>query len=345
MSDVALAPRIQALLSADDSPPRAELTRMALEALLSQPMASLLADPELVPIMLSAFTPGNAERVAERHGVPATTRIGVRLEACEERLRDMLPEASREGLVRILASGKGPRLGWLKGALDPTDLRELFAPVIQQMLVQFSSRLQIPGFGATGAVAGPAAGALSGLVGMLGKQVQKGASQFAEVGKNVMGGLGSELERRLQALARDFSHTAMGEFRTAMEERLRSAEGQVILDRMRDRALTHVFEAKLADIARDLLQLPMQDLAAWSPAVVAYQSAHPLLTGMLETELGAALTVLGQRSLSELLSEAGLLEAASELTLRVVDPGAKALFASAAFGDWLSRLVDAAREP
>lgn len=345
MSDADLKSRIQTLLGADDSPQRAELTWLAFEALVSQPVSLLLSDPELVNITLSALTRDNTARVSERHVLPATSRIAAELQAGEQRLRDLLPEAARAELVRIVESGRGPRLPWLKGALDPADLRELFAPVLQRVLVQFASKLPIPGLsGATGS-GGAAAGALGGLVGMLGKQVQKSASQFADVGKSVIGGLGSELERRMQALARDFSHTAMGELRTAVEERLKSPEGQAILLRMRDRAIGHVLDAKLSDVSKDFMRTPFDELSQVAPDIAAYHRDYPLLGALLRTELSAALSVLGQRSLADLLMEAGLYENARDLTLRIIDPGAKALFASDAFGAWLTRLLEAAKGP
>jgi len=345
MSDAVFTSKVQALLSADDSPARAELTWMAFDALVALPMSVLLGDRELLTIVLSALTRENTARVAELHVLPATARVGARLEAADHKLRDLLPDAARDELVRIIASGKGPRFGWLKGALDPADLRELFAPVVQQVLVQFTSKLPIPGMGGGGSSGGSAGGALGGFVGMLGKQVQKSASQFAEVGKSVMGGLGSELERRMQALARDFSHTAMGELRSAVSDRLKSAEGQAILMRMRDRAIEHVLDAKLADVTRDMLHLPIEELSKLAPEVVVHQREQTLLSALLEAELQAALSVIGQRSLLELLTEAGLYESTRDLVLRIVDPGAKALFASDKFGDWLGRLLDEAAKP
>ena len=343
MSDPVVITKIQSVLSAQTSPMRRELVGMAFDALLAQPASVLLADPQLQASLLLALTADNAERVAERHAVPAFARVGAQLSAAEERIRDLLPAESRQAIEAIIASGKGPRFGWLKGVIDPADLRELFAPVVQQVLMQFTSKLPIPGLG--GAGGGPAAGALGGLVGMLGKQVQKSASQFAEVGKSVMGGIGSELERRMHALARDFSQTAMGEFRSAVEDRLKSAEGKAILIRMRDRAVKHVFDTKIGDISKDMLHLPADDIAKVIPKVVAFQSGQSLLHAVLAGEISAALAAIGHRPLRELVEEAGLLDVSREMTLRIVDDGARTLFASAPFGDWLGRLLDAGQQP
>ncbi len=332
-----------ALLGAETSYLRRELCEMAFDALAAEPAERLQSDPELVALLLSALTAQNTERVATLHALPAMARIGARIEAATERVRDVMPESAEADLLALIELGKGPRFGWLKGAIDPSDLRELFAPVLQQLLVQFSTKLPIPGMGAQGQ--GGSAGALGGLVGRLGKQVQKSASQLADVGKSVMGGLSGELERRMQTLARDFSHTAVGELQKVTAERLTSPEGKAILARMRARALAHLMDARLSDIAHDLLRLPTAEIAQLSPGVVSHNRERKLLSDLLEAELAAALETVGKRSLSELLAEYGLLASAREMTLRVVDPSVRALVQSERFGAFLERLVSEAKAP
>src|SRR5688572_28660128 len=112
MADPALTAKMQALLSADDSAHRLALTNLAFDALMSQEAKVVLGVPQLVSSVLSALTRENAQRVANEHVVPATERIGATLTGAEQRLRELLPEASRTELERIIASGKGPRFGW-----------------------------------------------------------------------------------------------------------------------------------------------------------------------------------------------------------------------------------------
>jgi hypothetical protein len=327
--------RIQQLLTADPSPERAELLRLGFDALASEPLAPLFADPALVPLIAHALTLENVQRDVDRLLLPAVARVQARLAQASERVRDGMPESAQERLIALLASGKGPRFAWLEGAIDPGELRQLFAPVVQQVLAQFTAKLPIPGVGGG---AGAGAG-LGGLVGMLGKQVSRGASQLADVGKSVLSGLGSELQSRLETLTRDFSQTAVAEFRSALTERLKSDEGREIVARIRDRVIKQILATKLTVIVDDFLRLPVDELAAIGSQVVAFQPAQPLFSSVLQGELAALVSTLGQRSLVDHLTEAGILDEARAFCMQAVEPGLKRLAASDAFGDFLDRLL------
>jgi hypothetical protein len=330
--------RMQELLSIDPSPERAALLRLGFDALAGEPLSALLAQPGLSALIASALTEDNAQRVAERHVLKAAERTKARLASAPELVRDGMPEVAQERLFALVASGKGPRFAWLSGAIDPADLRQLLAPVVQQVLAQFVAKLPIPGLGSSppGAAGG---GGLGGLVGMLGKQVQKSASQLADVGKSVMGGLSSELQNRLSALTRDFSQTAISEFRTAVTERLKSDEGREIVARIRDRAVKHVLAARLGDIVDDFMRIPPDEVARIATSVIGHQPQQALFRDLLDGEIQAALAELGQRSLLDLLSEAGIADQARAFCTAAVEPGLKRLVNSADFAAWLDDLL------
>jgi hypothetical protein len=327
--------KIQQLLGAEQSPLRAELLRLGFDALASVPLASLSTSASLPALVCEALTRDNAQRVAARHVLPGLERMGAALSGAPETLRDMLsPEAERM-LRELVESGRGLRFGWLRGALDPEDFRQLLAPVVQQVLVQFATKLTPPG------LSGAPVASLGGLMGRLGKQM----GQLADVGKSVMSGLGGELERRMQAVARDFSQSATGEFRQALLERLRSAEGKTILSRIRARMLEHALAAKLEQVAADFLQLPQQEIAAFASELIGELPARALFRRLLQLEIEGALGELEQRSLGDLLQEAGLLEGARAQAAAAVEPGLMRLLESPGFGDWLERLLDESARP
>ncbi len=150
-----------------------------------------------------------------------------RLLASRSGSRTRSPEAGTSSCGPSWRADRGLRFGWLKGAVDPDDIRQLVAPVIQQMLLRFASKLPIPGFsGGSGGGGGGGGSGLGGLVGMIGKQVQKSAGQLAEAGKSVM-----------NSVARDFSRTATTEFRAALAVRMKSDEGKKIVLRIRERVV------------------------------------------------------------------------------------------------------------
>ncbi|MFT3923027.1 MAG: hypothetical protein QM778_10865 [Myxococcales bacterium] len=329
--------KIQSLLSADESPLRDDLLTLTFDAITAQPLSVLLSDPGLAPLIFKALTADNAERIAERHVLPIIARVDAAFAGKPERLKDGLGEEGEKQLRAIVASGKGPRLGWLKGAVDPDDIRQLVAPVVQQVLIQFASKLPIPGLGGVGGGSGGGAGGgsgLGGLVGMIGKQVQKSAGQLAEAGKTVM-----------NSVARDFSQTAITEFRTALGVRMKSDEGQKIVLRIRERVVDRVIAGKLSDVIADFRHLPEHEIAGVVAKVLDHLPKQAWFRAIIENEVAEALKIVGGQSLAELLREAGLLDEARALTVRAVAPGVKTLAASDAFGSWLDKLLAESATP
>lgn len=332
--------KIQELLSAPVSPLRAELLRLGFDALAAEPLASLTSPPVLARTICEALSHANVDRIATRHVVPGVARVTAALSPRSEALRAQLTPAAQTSLHKLLTHQPPPKLRWLRNAIDPEDFRQLLAPVVQQVLIQFTTKL--PVFGPT---AGPGAGGggLGGLVGMLGKQVQKSAGQLADVGRSVMSGLGGEFEKRMQAVARDFSQAATGEFRSALIERLKSDEGKRIVARIRDRVVEQVLDARLGEVADDVAMLPIDEGGRFSAELLAQLAATPWFEQLLTTEIAGVLEELGPRSLAELLSEAGLLDSARAQIGAAVEPGLTKLVASDAFGSWLDQLLAASQ--
>lgn len=333
---------IQQLLSAPDSPLRDELLALGFDALAAQPLAQLAAPDALARVVASALTRDNAKRISEQHVVSGFARVTQALAARGERLGELLTPEADQSLRRMLVHKPAPKLAWLRGALDPEDFRQLLAPVVQQVLLQFTTKLPIFNAPAGG---GSGGGGLGGLVGMLGKQVQKSAGQLADVGRSVMSGLGGEFERRMQAVARDFSQTATADFRAALIDRLRSDEGKQIMARMRDRVVQQVLAARLGEVASDVALLPVAEGALFTGEILHLLGEAPWFTELLQHEIAGVMQELGQRSLRDVLIEAGLLDAAREQIQHAVAPGIRALAQSDAFGAWLDRLLDASKQP
>lgn len=328
--------KIQELLAAPDSPLRAELVRMGFDALASESLSQLTRPAALARSICEALRRDNVERIAQRHVVPGVTRVTRALAPRAEPLRAQLSAEAEASLRKMLVHKPGPKLAWLKGALDPEEFRVLLAPVVQQVLLQFTTKL--PVFTPS---SGSSSGALGGLVGMLGKQVQKSAGQLADVGRSVMSGLGGEFERRMQAVARDFSQTASNDFRAALVERLKSDEGKQSVARIRDRVLQQVLDARLGEVAEDVARLPIDEGARFVAELLSRLAATPWFEELLGEEIAGVLEELGTRSLAELLDEAGLLDGARAQISAAVDPGLTRLVASPAFGGWLERLLEA----
>jgi hypothetical protein len=114
---------------------------------------------------------------------------------------------------------------------------------------------------------------------------------------------------------------------------------------MRARVLEHALAAKVELVAADFLQLPLHEIAAFSSELIGELPVRPLFRRLLQLEVDGVLEELEQRSLRDLLQEAGLLEGARAQALAALAPGLRELFASQSFGDWLERLLDESARP
>jgi hypothetical protein len=307
---------------------------MGFEALVAQPLSTVIGHEDLADLIVRGMARENVARITRRHVLPAVVRVQTRLASGDEKVRDLLPNDSESTLRALVASGKGPRFRWLKGAIDPTDLQELVAPIVQQVLTSFVAKLPIPRLSGGGGDGGssPSSGGFGGLVGKIGKQVSKSASQLA-------GGLG------LQQVVRDFSRSAVVEVRVAIVDRLKSDEGREIMRRIRDRVLDAVLDAQTGEVVDDFLRVPAPEVGRIADGAVSHVRELPFFRAILAGEIQAVLAELGSRSLRDLLAEMGLLEGVRKLAIEAVEPGLVDLVRTEAFGDWLDRLLAQSATP
>lgn len=324
------AATLRGLLERDDKPFRGELIGLIFDAIAAEEVGGLIDRVALREGLYQLLVTSHTERVAGRHVLPAFERIAATVKGRSDPLRSFLSPAAEAQLTAIVQRGQGPRFGWMRGAVDPDDVQKLLAPIVQQLLMQFTSKLPIPGIGGGG---GSSSG-LGGLVGRIGKQVQKSAGQLADVGRQMLGGV-----------VRDFSQTAMGEFRTAFKERVKSDEGKQILARMRDRLLSHVLATRLDDVVQDLMRLPRPEIAQVVTGVLAHGQQHTLFRALVEGELDALIGELGARTVGSLLAELSERDAIRAQVIARLDPAVRKVIASPPFEDWLGRLLADAEAP
>ncbi len=346
-ADASEVARIVRLLSAEVSPLRRDAAELVVDYALDLRLAALIDPNELSALYVAALSSENVARVIERHVLPGIERVRGLLRDAGERVGDAVPEPVLARIEALAAKPDGPRAAWMRGALDPAKLRELLAPALAQTLLEFVRDLPLAGGLADAASAASSGGGgreartglAAGLVGRLGREVQKNTERLVNAGRTVAGGLGVDLERRVQQSARDFSQGAVAGLQRAMRERAASAEGRALLAELSRGVVRHVMATPVETILRDLDQLPLEDAVRLAPATIEHNLARELGRRALEAELRAFLTLEGARSTRELLAEAGLLTRVREQAIERVQTAAAGLFASPAFADWLKRLL------
>jgi hypothetical protein len=184
------------------------------------------------------------------------------------------------------------------------------------------------------------AGRVSGIAGRITRSAKERAEKLVDAGKTVMGGLGSEVERRLQGAAKDFSDGAAEVFREALNERLKSTEGREIVANMSRQVTDHVLVTKLSEIHEDTKRIPIEDILRLAPSIVAHSAPRAFVQRIVRREIEMFLTLEGERPLREVLLELGALEDVRAATVTRVSSLVRGFLQSPAFGDWLRALAD-----
>jgi hypothetical protein len=297
----ALAAAMVAALADPDQGFGRELAALVVAAALDRPLAAYVEVSALTPIVVEAVGERTTARLQQRHQERAWTLLREHAAATDDALGELVPERAREGLRdvidRWLADPSLPRARWADGAIDPVIVRKLVAPALQQTLQAFARKLPFVGGGAASGGA-----MLGGLAGALGRH----AGALADVGRSVMGGIGKEMEAKLQQLAKDFSESAVTELRDAMIERLRTHEGRSLTIALADRVLEALWTAKITELMDDADALRRAELLELVPVTLAHVAAHPHVRAAAEAQVAAVLALEGQLTLRDHLREAGV---------------------------------------
>lgn len=306
--------------------------------MFSRPIAAFVDADELTDIVVSSVNGANARRLVTRHLVVGRRRHDAWLKPRRETPGDWMGKDARTQLESIIGDIRPPRGKWLEGAVDPSDVRALVSPVIQETLTRFVQKLPIPGMsspsaGSSGGSAGPSLGSklLSGF--------GKGAERLVDASRSVLGGLGAEMEQRFASVARDFSQSATGEMRAAFADRARSDEGRRLLARMRKQAVRHVLETPVATIVADGEKLPWDELLGLAEPIAAHLHGYSPFREAVRHEIGALLEIEGSATLGDRLAEAGLVESVRGAIRRRASAEVSQVLEGPAFVAWLNELL------
>ncbi|HEX4334808.1 MAG TPA: hypothetical protein VH062_02775 [Polyangiaceae bacterium] len=333
--------RIVGLLSGAESPFREELVAMAVEHALSRPLADFVDFEAGRDIVVRALTRDNLGRIFARHVKPGFDRYTAQVAGSSDSLGSLVPDEARARIRKLLAEGPVPRAVWARKIVDPALLRKLFAPVWANLFTSFAKRLPIPGLSAVTGAGSGSGGAGSGIAGRLSRSVQERAEKLVDRGLSAMGSLGAEVEKRVQAAAREFSDGAAEIWREALQARLKSREGREILAQITEQAFEHVMSAKLVELHEDAKHAKVEDILAASAAIVGHSVTTSFVGKTIEDEVAAFVASEGQRSLREVLDELGVLDDVQKVAVAQLSGVARGVFGGPAFADWVTRLLEA----
>jgi len=329
-------------LASETSRERDDVVARFMEYLFDQKLSSIVDFERARTIALRALTKANLERIFERHVIPGYGRYRTAVAASTDAVGAFVPDGARDEIIEIIQKSKMPRAAWSDGAIDRSLIRRLFAPVWANLLVSFTKRLPIPGMGGGGGGAGPSSSVgrgVSGIAGRISRSAKEQAEKLVDAGKSVMGGLGTEVERRLQSTTKEFSDGAAEIFREALRHRLKSAEGQELVAQISRQVTDHVLVTSVADIHEDAERIPVEDILRLAPSIVSHSAARAFVQEMVRQEIDAFLALEGDRPLREVLAELGILDEVRAAAVPRASALARGFLESPAFREWLGALL------
>lgn len=360
--------QITEALSAEASPLRDAGVEMMADFLLDRRIAEFIDVEAMVTLTLAALTADNVGRVVEEHLSPAWDRHLFRVEETGEAVGDGLPPEVKRKLEELALIQATPSGAWAKGAVDPALLRELLAPVLQDTLLSFAKKLsasaaagddgaesepspaQSRAEGGGGSAKDGSRGTTerpSGIAGRLRKSAKLRAEKLASVGKtvgkSVAGRVGAQFDRRMASTAKEFSQGALRELREALQERLRSDEGQKLLGQIQRQIIHRVFTTDVAVLMRDANGLPREDLEALVGPTFEHNAARAFGRQVIGEEVRAFLDCEGDKTFRALAESAGVLGEARTAVVGTMDGLARELFRSPAFATWLGEVLASPR--
>lgn len=343
MASITAKTLIERLQGADNAQ-RSQFIELAIDHTLNLPVRTLLDVDAIAAVITDALTDANTEKLIQEELDPLLKRLHGHFEGTEETPRDLLPEGTPEKLIKIVAKGDRPRAAWAKGSVDLAPIRGLIAPIFQDVLLNFTKSLPIPGLGGdsgqSSSTSSTSSSKSSRSRGRLGKALRKRAGSIADMSKGVIGGLSGELERKIQATTRDFSNQALGEIRGAIRERLKSKEGQDVIRQTRISLTERFLDTPVHILLEDVYRLPIEDLAGLLPPISEHNRPRPQLRAFIEAEVAYHLNTQGDKTLGEFLEEYHLRDTLRAQVIAQLDAPVASFIESEGFADWLQNLLD-----
>ncbi len=328
-------------LSQDNSTYRNDLLELAVDYAFTLPLETVIDVDDFASVITEAITDINAEKLFDEEILPLLDRLATHFQDTNETPRDLLPEGTANRLIAIVSKGKRPKANWAKGSVDVVPIRGLIAPIVQDVLMNFTRHLPIPGLGGDGGESAHESDAYTRKKrsGMLGKAIRKGAGSLADISKTAMGSLGGELERKIQTTTREFSANALVDIRKSIQKQLASPEGQEVIRETRISITNRFLDTPIHILLEDLYRLPLPDLTKLVPPIAEHNRVRPQLRTFIEHEVGFHLEKRGKQSVGELLDEFHLKDELRKRVLIRLDGPVQQFTQSKAFKAWLKTLL------
>lgn len=303
-----------------------ELIDLTFDHACARPFGELVDVTKALPMLDALTEPERAARWQKRLLHPARARLIERASKSAVLVGAWLPTDVAERMRNRLGTPRPIPKKWIDEAVGNERVREAVRSMLSEALTSFVQK-------ASSTLTDNKAAGSGGLRGALG--------WGAKAAGAVIGGIGEEVQQRLQDRVRDYVDIAVGTVQTRIAERLRSEETARSIGRRRLALYEKALKTPESEAARTLEKTPWSELDADGPRVVAHNIARTEVREAIRAELDAALQELGNDTLGALLDDLGLRALVREAVHHAALPGLRALVQTDGFDAWWAKATAA----
>ncbi len=329
---------ILTILRAEVSPLRQSGVALVVDFVLARPLRDFVDREGLIQLLVDSLRSEGIVQTVRNRVAEAWSRHVRRSRGQRLPLGAAFEDDVRARLREVVTRTPPPPARWTRAAVDPVLVRKLIAPALQDVLLAFTRRLPLPGFG-TGETSWPGFATVAALGNRVRDEIERRAGQVADAGRAVLSGMGLDVEGQIEAATREFSQTAESGFREALAKRIATPEGRALLGEIQAQVLDRLLAARFDELHEDVESLPWSELAELAAPALDHLRRQPFVGRALREEVDAWLAADGARPLRTLLDELGLLAPVRRHALSRADKLARKLFSSAPFARWLGELL------
>lgn len=299
-----------------------ELLDLGFDHACERPVSQLI-DAERVLAALDAVT--EPERSAKWHArllKPMRARLLDRASKSAVTMGQWLPADAVETLRARLGKPAPIPRAWIDEMVANERVRDAVRAMLSESLSTFIQKAS------TTLTENKAAGS-GGIRGALGWGARAAGS--------VLGGIGEEIQGRLQDRVKDYVDGAVANVQTRIAERLRSEETARAIGQRRLKIFEKFLKTTEAEAVKNASKTPWDELDAVTPRLAHHNLARAEVREAVRAELDAALAELSTETLGSILDQLGLRAQMRDALHHHALPGLRDLVRTPGFEAWWTK--------
>ncbi|MBT6176749.1 MAG: hypothetical protein HOI23_05840 [Deltaproteobacteria bacterium] len=324
---------LEQLQDTEPTGPAGQLVDLAYDHLVALKVGELVDFDAVADDILDVMAGDGPGILLDRHAETFLEFERARVTETGETLGDAVPQVIVDGIEERMNRRMTLPKGFGRDIVDPAFIRNLVTGSLTETLENFLTKLPI-----IGGNDDKSSGSSSGSGGLFGSIARKGAKRLQDAG-SALSGIGAGLQETLKGQARDFAAQSADRLKQGIVDGFNSKDSRGALKAMRKRALDAVLNLKQSDIHVMLDDPNLETQILWAKEFLKHNLARPEIRAALKEQIVAGLKRDEDRTIADILKDAGLDKIAQERVRAHFLPQVGQLASSSAFGDWLNNVL------